>query len=341
MDRIVSVGRRSSRVGAAFLLGLLATAADPTPRPAGGAAGGHKPTHDDLREARRQIGRLEAETALTATRKPYVVLDLEGRSVVIRLMGMTVREIPIDRYGARGLGAAPGLEAAEQPKQVAGIFTLREKEGDPRLSPLTPEQIESGQDDENTADALPPDPPAVYGLAFRQPLYLNVNGGGSSAGVGGIVSNLVAIGRRLAGFGRSKRPAGTVLALSVGVDATTAREIYRLLVPGERILVIPPAGLILPEAGQEAARDIRAGRPAPRPTPAPATPPGVPFRIPPPVESEPAGSNGSGGSVSPDAGEAVPEQPAGQASPAPAPAEPSETPSDSQSRPGGAPLSPP
>jgi hypothetical protein len=292
-----------------------------------------------LRQARRQIGRLEAETALTATRKPYVVVDLDERVAQVRLMGMTVREIRLDRCAARGLQAAPELEGAEQPKQVAGIFTLREKEGDPRLSPLTPEQIEAGQDDENTADALPPDPPSVYGLAFRQPVYLKVDGRGASASVGGILSRIGSILRRLAGLGRGNQPAGTVLGLSLGVDEMTAREMYRMLVPGQRLLVIPPAGLMLPEAGQEAPRAIRAGRPAPRPAPAPATPPGVPFRIPPPVEAEPSGNGGAAAPASPDPGAGVPDHPSGEAGPTPDPAASPAVPSDPPA--GSAPLTPP
>ena len=64
---------------------------------------------------------------------------------------------------------------------------------------------------------------------------------------------------------------------------------YRSLLPGERLIVVPPPGLLLPDAGQETPRSVRQGRPVKPPAPPQGLPPaGVPFRIPPPVAETPA-----------------------------------------------------
>ncbi len=290
-------------------------------------------TRADLEMMRRRVERLEGEAALTGTRKPYVVLDLAERTLRFRLMGMTLREAPIAAFEAWGLvssrrgGASPGT-----PSSLAGIVSLQVKDGDPRLSPLTPEQIEAGLDDENAVDALPPEPPARYSVRFSQPVVLRVEG---AAGPGGGV--LAALGSFWHGLGRGGGPKAkpAALHLLLRLDGETAREIYRSLVPGERFIIVPPPGLLLPEAGQEAPRSIRPTRPAPRPTPPPAGPPGVPFQIPPPVESEQGGPapGSSGGGLEPPA-------PAGTA-PEPAPAQTVEPGTSAGPESGLAPTTPP
>src|SRR5207245_6029371 len=155
------------------------------------AVAGGRPTRQDLAAARRLVDRLDAEAALTETRRPYVVLDLAGRRIQFRLMGMTVREIPLQEPGASGL--VPARRGAPTTAETGvAILTLKEKEADPRLAPLTPEQIEAGADDENAADALPPEPPSIYTLRFKQPVALRIVGSGS--GEGGVGGLLAAIG---------------------------------------------------------------------------------------------------------------------------------------------------
>jgi len=246
----------------------------------------HAVTRADLDAARRRVDRLEAEAALTAGRKPYIVLDLERRVILVRLMGMTVREILLQETETRGLVPPSRDGSAPEPFTLAGIFALQEKEGDPRLSPLTPEQIEAGLDDENAADTLPPEPPAAYALRFKQPVLVRVIGAGGVGPIGGIAYRLRAFWRSLRGSDAGAGRTESVIPVTLRLDETVARELYRTVIPGERWLLVPPPGLILPGAGQELPRTIRPPRPIPRPTPAQAAPPGVPFRIPPPVANE-------------------------------------------------------
>jgi hypothetical protein len=290
-----------------------------------------RPTRADLDALRRRVAALECEQALGATRKPYLVLDLGAGTLRYRLMGMTVREIPIASFDARGLRRA-GSGAGPAPVSVAGIFSLKEKQNDPRLSPLTPEQIEAGAADEDAADVLPPEAPALFDLEFRQPVRVRVEGIVQGEGRPGAFA---AFWARLRGLFRPGVPSAggrSGLLVSVRLDEESARQVYRSLVPGERWLVIPPAGLLLPEAGQEAPRTIRPARPAPPPPPVAPQPtaPGVPFQIPPPVEG--VGGQGTEGVAPPPPGpppEAAPPPaeempPGGEAVPEkePTPAEP-------------------
>jgi hypothetical protein len=234
------------------------------------------PTHADLQTERRRSAVLESEVALAATRKPYLVLDLQAKALRYRLMGMTMREIAVPEMSVEGLVASDG--AADAPA-LAGIFTLREKEGDPRLKPLSPEQVEAGADDENAANVLPPEPPKEYRLMFKQPIALEVVGHPEAQGVGGAWSRFTGFVRRLRG------PRGDEddrLRIALHLDPQSAAEVYRSLIPEVRLLIVPPPGLILPPAGQEAPPKPRAPRPAPPPKP--AEPKEVPFAIPPPVD---------------------------------------------------------
>ena len=165
-------------------LALLATAGLPGRTVAAGrtAAAGRPgriapagPTRSDLEALRRLVAQLEGQSALEATRKPYLVLDLGARTLQYRLMGMVLRDIPLASAGTRGLRPAP-RGASPAPEALAGIFTLAEKDADPRLTPLTPDQVEAGADDENAADVFPPAAPAGYGLHFRQALDIQVQG---------------------------------------------------------------------------------------------------------------------------------------------------------------------
>jgi hypothetical protein len=94
-------------------------------------------------------------------------------------------------------------------------------------------------------------------------------------------------------FGSDERPEQheAKLVLSVHLAEEAAQELYRSLLPGERILVLPPAGLVLPDIGQELPRSLRPGRAPTPPQAGPQAAPGVPFRIPAPVEAG-APSNG-------------------------------------------------
>jgi hypothetical protein len=236
------------------------------------------PTHADLQTERRRSAVLESEVALAATRKPYLVLDLQAKALRYRLMGMTMREIAVPEMSVEGLVRSD--EAADAPA-LAGIFTLREKEGDPRLKPLSPEQVEAGADDENAANVLPPEPPKEYRLMFKQPIALEVVGHPEAQGVGGAWSRFTAFLRGLRG------PHGDEddrLRIALHLDPQSAAEVYRSLIPEVRLLIVPPSGLILPPAGQEAPPKPRAPRTAPKPPPKPAEPKEVPFAIPPPVD---------------------------------------------------------
>jgi len=281
--------------------------------PAAQRAGEAVPTRAELDATRRRVDRLEAEQVLGATRRPYLVLDLETRILSYRMMGMDLREIPLDGLSARGLQPAP--RAAEPDAvRVAGIFSLREKSGDPRLKPMTPEQIEAGLDDENVADALPPEPPVSFTLRFQQPVLVTFEAGSNRHRVGAAVSFVAARIKRRFGRGETQASHDNRLVLSLQVERTTAAEIYRSLIPGLRFLLLPPTGMLLPEAGQEAPRSIRPARPAPRPTPRPRSPlpppPGVPFQIPQPVPTDPGESPGAVRPV-------VPTDPGGETTPIP------------------------
>jgi len=293
---------------------LAAPAAEPSlPRAAA-------PTRADLDALRRRVALLEGELALARARKPYLVLDAAQSQLRVALLGLTVREIPLASVGIGGaLRAHQGDVPA--PPALTGIVTLHEKEGDPRLKPLTPSDIEAGAADENVADALPPEAPADYELRFRQPVLARIEG---------ITERRTVWSRLGAWWRRPSSVAGTgearvMLSVTVHMDETPAREIYRSLLPLERLMLVPPRGFLLPDFGQESPRSVKPARPVSPPA-APQGPPpqGVPFRIPPPVE--PSAGNGAGpGNDRAPAGEETPasigeEAPPGTEPPDPPPA---------------------
>ena len=281
---------------------------------AAGAGSAAAPTHADLDAQRRRVALLESELALSRSRKPYLVLDAPAMRLRYRLLGMTMREIPLQSVEISGLRRA-GEGGAPDPLTVAGIVTLQEKDGDPRLVPLTPAEIE-GAADENVADALPPEAPAGYALRFRQPVIVRVEG----------IPKAASWWRRLRpGTGRGKGRIGMRVILHL--EEARAREVYRSLVPGERVVLVPPEGFLLPFAGQEAPSSVRPGRPVKPPAPRPGPPAqGVPFQIPPPVG--PAPENGAEGdhpppaAAEPAATPAPGPAPASTSTPAPGPADP-------------------
>jgi len=326
-------GARSGAVVAAIAALALATAA-----PGGTPAPPKGPTRADLIALRRKAALLESELALARSRKPYLIVDAETKRLRYGLLGMTVRDLPAQAIDVDGL-RPPGEGGVPGPLSLAGIVTLKEKDGDPRLSPLTPEQIEAGAADENVADALPPEAPADYALTFKQPIVVRIEGVPPKKNV---------VSRAFSWwpgswFTRNKGGEEIALRVVVHLDETSAREVYRSLIPGERLVIVPPAGELLPDAGQETPRSIRPGRAVKAPATAPGQPPSsVPFRIPPPVAetasdgapSAPAG----GGPTTGEGGPMVPSSPPAAETPAPPPAEaiPAPSPSDT---PAGAPPS--
>jgi len=264
------------------------------------ADGAARSTRADLAAERRRLARLESEYALASTRKPYIVLDLASGVLRYRLMGMTMREIPIGPVDAAGLVAEVGAEGGAT--QLAGIFTMAEKEGDPRLNPLSPEQVEAGADDENVAAVFPPEVPKSYKVSFRQPVAIVVSAEEQRAGVKGAGAWLRGMGARL--FGRRHKDEA-VLRVAFRLDPAIATEFWRSIIPDQRWLVLPPEGLALPQAGQEPPPKPKAPRAAPAPPEKKPKKPepeeGVPFQIPPPVE--PPGANGGGDPPAPPPGD--------------------------------------
>jgi hypothetical protein len=279
----MDVGRRRGRRAPAFLalLAVLAGTALASGATARAPRAGVS-TRADLDLLRRRVALLESELALARSRKPYLVVDAATKHLRFALLGMTLREIAATSIRIDGLRRA-GQERVSGPLSLAGIVTLAAKDKDPRLEPLTPEQIEAGAADENVADALPPEAPADFGVRFKQPIALRVLG----------VPQKTTSWSRLSGWwSRPWRRGGSGelgLRVTVHLDETAARELYRALIPGARLVLVPPAGFLLPDAGQEAPRGVRPGRPARPPSaqPGPAAQ-GVPFRIPPPVGEGPA-----------------------------------------------------
>lgn len=324
---------------AVLLVAALLTALG-TGRAAQGAAGSAAPTRGDLDALRRKIALLEYEVALAKTRRPYLVIDAPASRLRYRLLGMTMREIPLKGIEIGGLrrpqqGVVPG------PQALAGALVLKEKDGDPRLTPLTPADVEAGAADENVADALPPEAPAVYGLTFRQPVTLRVEGLPENHGA---LAQAASWLRRLwpGGGGGSSR---IDLRITVRLEEGPAREVYRSLIPGERVVLIPPSGYVLPDAGQEAPGMIKPGKPARTPAPPPAGPAeAVPFQIPPPIDASavdeaPPSSGGEPGGATPPAVEPEPDSDWEEVPPGgdqPAPAEPEATPSEAAPPGGGA-----
>lgn len=292
---------RAKKVGAVVLLLVAAGAGAGNLGARHGDPPAPAPTRADLDGLRRKVARLECELALGRSRKPYLVLDAARRQLRVALMGMTVREIPLESVELSGLVRADRA-GAPAPPALAGVTTLSEKEADPRLKPLTPSDVEAGAADENVADVLPPEAPAVYGLRFKQKALARVEGTADKSTTGW--SRLATWWRQLwpgavAGSG------GVALGAIVRLDATVAREIWRSILPGEHLLFVPPNGFLLPDLGQESPRDIKPPKTAPPPGATQAPPAqGVPFRIPPPLE--PPSGNGTEG-----------EAPAGAETPAP------------------------
>jgi hypothetical protein len=274
------------------------------------AAAERVPTRDAFDSERRRVAALETEMALASTRKPYLVLDLEAKTLRYRLLGMTLREVPLPDLSAVGLVPA-GHGTRPDPPLLAGIFTVAEKDGDPRLNPLTPEQVEAGADDENVANILPPETPKTYRVQFKQPVVLRVSGPGAGSGLRGGWASLRSLWNRFRGGAGGGAPR---LEFTVQLDEKTGAEVYRSLIPDLRWLVLPPRGFTLPQAGQEPPPKAKAPRAAPKPPPKPLEPPGVPFQIPAPQE------DGQERATSP---EAQPQPGATDDAPAPAsPAEP-------------------
>jgi len=297
--------------GARRNLGWLAFAALVFAAPAAGAGGSPRATRTDLDAERRRVSALESEVALASTRKPYLVLDLGSRTLRYRLMGMTTREVSLPGLTIKGLAAAT---TAASPPTLAGIFTLREKDGDPRLKPLSPEQVEAGADDENAANVLPPEIPKMYGLKFKQPIAVRVEGHPQAAGVHGVWASLLAGWRRLFG---GQDDGDAQLVVSLMLDAGTAAELYRSLLPDEHWLVLPPSGFVLPAAGQEAPPRPKPPRPIPAKPVKPIEPPGVPFQIPPPVDDNGAHGNDTQPEPPPDGGGTTPPPSSGTPSASP------------------------
>lgn len=308
---------RARPVRIVTLAGLLAAAAMVSFAVALAAREGAS-TRGDLDLLRRRVALLECELALARSRKPYLIVDAPGHRLRYGLLGMTVREIPAGEIRMDGLARARGA-AAPPIEALAGIMTLKEKENDPRLAPLTPEQIEAGASDENVADALPPEAPADFRMQLNQPVALRVEG----------VPEKDSVFASAAGFWRRLIPGGgkrggIALHLTVHVEETAAREIYRSLVPGEYLALVAPNGYVFPEGSVESPRRAKPGRPArlaaPQPGPAPQ---GVPFRIPPPVpEGAAAEATSAGEATEAPAPEGTPAVEA-TPEPAPAPADPS------------------
>jgi hypothetical protein len=272
-------------------------------------------TRGDLDLLRRRVALLECELALARSRKPYLIVEAPAHRLRYGLLGMTMREIPSSEIRIDGLKRGGGA-VAPAPERLAGVVTLKEKEKDPRLAPLTPEQIEAGASDENVADALPPESPADFRIQLNQPVALRVEGIPEK---GSVLGGAFGWWRWL-GLGGGNRGARIALHLTVHVEETAAREIYRSLVPGEYMVLVAPDGFVLPDAGLESPRGIKSGRPARPPVSQPGpVPAGVPFQIPPPVDEEAADGvspvNGSAGESGPE-GEATP---AVEATPEPAP----------------------
>jgi len=288
---------------------LLAAGAGLAAAPAGrSAAVAAAPTRADLDALRRRVALLEGELALARSRKPYLVLDAAESQLRVALLGLTVREIPLASIDFDGVPRAHEGDVTA-PLAQAGIVTIKEKENDPRLKPLTPSDIEAGAADENVADVLPPEAPADYELQFTQPALARIEGIAEKRTVW---SRLAAWWSRPAS-GAGIGSGGIVLGVAVHLDETPARELYRLLLPGERLILVPPRGYLLPEFGQEPPRSIKPPRPTAPPAPPQGPPPqGVPFRIPPPVEPS------AGDEAAPGSGEG--ETPPGTESPGPQPA---------------------
>ncbi len=287
---------RSVGMRAGMLAVLLMASAGNSSTTGAGSAG--VPTRADLDALRRRVALLETELALSQSRKPYLVLDAPARRLRYRLLGMTMREIPLRSVEVSGLRRA-GAGSAPGPLTLAGIVTLKEKDGDPRLTPLTPAEIEAGAADENVADALPPEAPAAYSLRFKQKVAVRVEG----------LPEKRTVWTRAASWWRRLQPGGDRGGGRVGIkvalrlEEAKAREVYRSLVPGERLVLVPPEGFILPEAGQEAPGGVRSGRPVKPPAPRPPPPAeGVPFQIPPPVEPAPENDGGPGDRTAPGNG---------------------------------------
>jgi hypothetical protein len=72
------------------------------------------PAADDARALWRQNRRLAAEATLSASPKPYFLLDLEGRRIALMARGLVLFEVPIVQSGVWGPGLVIGPSAVVQ-----------------------------------------------------------------------------------------------------------------------------------------------------------------------------------------------------------------------------------
>ena len=74
---------------------------------------GHPAAAGDVQELWRHNRRLAAEAALSATPKPYFLMDFEGRRVALLARGMTLFELPVEEALLWGRRPAIGPTAVE------------------------------------------------------------------------------------------------------------------------------------------------------------------------------------------------------------------------------------
>lgn len=180
-------------------------------------------TTPTLEEATR---RLEIELPLAASRLPYLVLDLTLSRLELRLSGFTAKSIPVivEVLGGPQAGRAVG------PGRLA-LLTITDRGHPPEV--IRPPDPDAPYDPLKDPKIFPPDPPTDFILSFEQPVRIRIHSGETES-----------LEKALRGarntlrewFEREEGGEGTRIRLRV--PAASAREIYRALYPGEKVLVV-------------------------------------------------------------------------------------------------------
>lgn len=180
-------------------------------------------TTPTLEEATR---RLEIELPLAESRLPYLVLDLTLSRLEFRMSGFTAKSLPV--VVEKLVGPQTGRTVG--PGRLA-VLTMTDRGHPPEV--IRPPDPDAPYDPLKDPKIFPPDPPTDFILSFEQPVKIRFHSGETES-----------LEKALRGarntlrewFEREEGGEGTRIRLRV--PGAAAREIYRTLYRGEKVLLV-------------------------------------------------------------------------------------------------------